>query len=209
MTVAPPTPKGRATRAQLVAAGRRVFANHGYVAATMSQVADEAGMSMGALYRYFRNKDDLFESVIQGVHNELFDLSRTQQHDLRTEPFLALLEANTGYLRGYSEYRDVMRAFMEASHVTERFRNFWWEMRERHIVRFVDALVRVRPDLPSARVATEAMASMIEQCCYVWFSQAELGDKQVSIEEAALLVTRAWYALCFLDGSTSEHPDTP
>jgi AcrR family transcriptional regulator len=198
MTVAPTTRKGRATRQQLIDAGREVFAEHGYVAATMSQVADQAGMSMGALYRYFRNKDDLFESVIHGVHNELFDLSATKEHHLGRDPYAALLEANRGYLQGYSQRRDVMRAFMEAAHVNDRFRDFWWEMRERHIVRFLGALNHVRPgDARTQRLAAEAMASLVEQSAYVWFSQAQLSESKTDVAEAAEVVTKAWHALFF------------
>lgn len=205
MTVAPTTRKGRATRQQLLDAGREVFAEHGYVAATMSQVAEQAGMSMGALYRYFRNKDDLFESVIHGIHNELFELSTTTQHHLGQDSYAALLEANQGYLQGYSQHRDVMRAFMEAAHVNDRFRNFWWEMRERHIARFLGALNRVRPgDAKAQRLSAEAMASLVEQSAYVWFSQARMGAREVSAFEAAEVVTRAWHALFFPD----ETPDS-
>ena len=55
----------------------------------------------------------------------------------------ALREANRGYLAHYHEYRDVMRAFMEAAHVDARFRDIWWSMRLRHVDRFVAAVRRV------------------------------------------------------------------
>lgn len=67
----PTTPKGRRTRDHLVGAGRTVFARDGYVNARMSDVADEADISMGGLYRYFANKEDLFAQVIADLHEAL------------------------------------------------------------------------------------------------------------------------------------------
>lgn len=47
----------------IVAAAERAFVRHGFHAATMQQVADEAGMSAGNLYRYFPSKEALVEGL--------------------------------------------------------------------------------------------------------------------------------------------------
>lgn len=53
-----------------------VFAEEGYHFARISKVCQKAGISNGALYKYFRNKEDLFFSVLDyGVNlivNELY-----------------------------------------------------------------------------------------------------------------------------------------
>ena len=76
MTQFPTTPKGRRTRSRLLASARRVLARNGYVSLKMVDVADEAGVSLGALYRYFRNKEDLFRALVDGIHEALFEASR-------------------------------------------------------------------------------------------------------------------------------------
>src|SRR5689334_22003394 len=111
----PTTPKGRRTREHLLASAATVFARDGYVDARMSDVAEEAEISMGGLYRYFADKEDLFAQVIADLHEELYRNSTAQEHDFRNDPFGALLEANRGYLAVYSERRDVMRAFIQAA----------------------------------------------------------------------------------------------
>jgi TetR/AcrR family transcriptional regulator, repressor for uid operon len=50
-------------REQIIAAAQRAFVRHGFHAATMQQVAEEAGMSAGNLYRYFRSK----EAIVDGI----------------------------------------------------------------------------------------------------------------------------------------------
>ncbi len=206
MTAVPNTPKGVRTRAHILDAARRVFARDGYVGATMSGVKDEASISLGGLYRYFTDKEDLFEAVIAGVHEELYRASGTNSHDFGSAPYDALLEANRGYLEHYFEHRDVMRAFIEAASVDRRFRLFWWQMRNRHIDRFVRALhsthrIDAVGGVP-ARLAAEATACLVEQSAYVWYAHGDLREDEVPIADAARVVTNAWYNMFFADRIT-------
>ena len=57
-------------RDMIIAAAERAFARHGFHAATMQQVAEEAGMSAGNLYRYFSSKEALVEGLCEAGHRE-------------------------------------------------------------------------------------------------------------------------------------------
>ena len=52
------------TRAELLAAAQRVFLRNGFHGASMSEIAEDAGYTFGAVYSNFQNKDDLFLAVI-------------------------------------------------------------------------------------------------------------------------------------------------
>ena len=54
------------TRAELVAAATRVFVERGFHAASLEQMAREAGYSTGAIYWHFGGKDELFLAVFEG-----------------------------------------------------------------------------------------------------------------------------------------------
>jgi AcrR family transcriptional regulator len=185
----------------LVNAGRTVFAREGYVNARMSDVAEEAEISMGGLYRYFANKEDLFAQVIADLHEDLYRASAAREHDFETEPYEALVEANRGYLRLYSEQRDVMRAFIQAAHVEDRFRDFWWQMRNRHVDRFVVALKNVHGITEvngvDAALVAESAACMVEQSAYVWYAQHQLHGSEVDLNDAARTVAHSWYSTFF------------
>ena len=197
----PTTPKGKRTYAHLLEVGREVFARDGYVSMRMSDVASEAGISLGGLYRYFANKEDLFAGVIADLHERLFAASTTTSHLFRTDPQQALLESNRGYLALYAENREVMRAFMQAAHVDDRFRDIWNQMRQRHVDRFADAAASVHAiaevDGVNVRVMTEAVACMVEQAAYVWFAQSDLSDLDMDVDTAARAATRIWYEAFF------------
>ncbi|HLN68052.1 MAG TPA: helix-turn-helix domain-containing protein [Streptosporangiaceae bacterium] len=52
-------------RALLFAAARRVFLARGYHAATLEQIADEAGFSKGVVYSRFTSKADMFLALLE------------------------------------------------------------------------------------------------------------------------------------------------
>jgi AcrR family transcriptional regulator len=53
------------TRAELIAAAAKVFAQRGFHGASVEQIAREAGYSTGAIYWHFSDKDDLFLAVLE------------------------------------------------------------------------------------------------------------------------------------------------
>lgn len=62
-----------ATRAALIATGRRLFAARGYTAVPAEEVVREAGVTRGALYHHFHDKRDLFAAVLEQVEGELME----------------------------------------------------------------------------------------------------------------------------------------
>ncbi|PWC53051.1 TetR family transcriptional regulator [Azospirillum sp. TSH7] len=52
---------------EIVAAAMDVFAERGFAAARLEEVASRAGVSKGTLYLYFPSKDELFKAVIRAA----------------------------------------------------------------------------------------------------------------------------------------------
>ena len=50
-------------RQQIIVAAKRVFSEKGFSKATMEDIAQEAELSPGTLYLYFKNKDELYASL--------------------------------------------------------------------------------------------------------------------------------------------------
>ncbi len=65
--IAPQAADDNAKRRQIVKGARSMFLQHGFDAASMSDIARAAGVSKGTLYVYFENKEQLFEAI---VHEE-------------------------------------------------------------------------------------------------------------------------------------------
>ncbi len=60
-----------ATRAQLLAAARNLFADKGFSAVSTQAIADAAGVTRGALYHQFADKADLFTALYEQTEREL------------------------------------------------------------------------------------------------------------------------------------------
>src|SRR5215469_7588290 len=54
-----------AKRRQIVEGARTVFRVLGYDAASMGEIAKAAGVSKGTLYVYFKDKDELFQAIVE------------------------------------------------------------------------------------------------------------------------------------------------
>ncbi|SCX02778.1 TetR/AcrR family transcriptional regulator [Mycolicibacterium fluoranthenivorans] len=52
------------TRRQLLEAAADIFARRGYAAASVEEIAESAGFSVGAVYSNFANKDELFAALM-------------------------------------------------------------------------------------------------------------------------------------------------
>lgn len=59
------------TRAKLLAAARLAFATHGYAHTSMDDFTAEAGLTRGALYHHFGNKEGLLVAVINQIEEEV------------------------------------------------------------------------------------------------------------------------------------------
>ena len=57
--------EGRDAREELLEAAAQVFAEKGFQAASVDEIAGRAGFSKGALYWHFKSKDDLFFALLE------------------------------------------------------------------------------------------------------------------------------------------------
>jgi AcrR family transcriptional regulator len=60
-------------REAILEAAERAFLSAGYHEAKMSDVAREAGVSIGTLYNYFDSKEQVFSSLVEAGHREFLE----------------------------------------------------------------------------------------------------------------------------------------
>jgi AcrR family transcriptional regulator len=101
--------RSAATRAALVAAARRLFAERGYAAVGTPEVVAAAGVTRGALYHQFEGKADLFLAVYEAVEQELTERIGQQVAAAgATDPLAALTVGAEAFLDACAE-PDVQR----------------------------------------------------------------------------------------------------
>ena len=117
------------TRERLIEAATRVFAEKGFAATSLDEVADAAGLTKGAVYSNFENKEDLVAAVLrahedrqsgisdiatesptleerQAVAARLFSESVARERDA----WLLFLDFTTYALRNPAVYEDFLAA---------------------------------------------------------------------------------------------------
>ncbi|MDP9885376.1 AcrR family transcriptional regulator [Sinomonas atrocyanea] len=92
-------------RRQLLNAAARLLGRAGSHSVSMQNVADEAGVSVGLIYRYFGNKQELVQAVIEDVLNE-FSLRVAEPVQEEADPVRRLAAAFAGYCSVVQELRD-------------------------------------------------------------------------------------------------------
>src|SRR5206468_4377917 len=60
-----------ARRHQILDAALTCFRRNGFHTTSMQDVINEAGLSVGAVYRYFRSKEDIIAAIVDGYAYEV------------------------------------------------------------------------------------------------------------------------------------------
>ncbi len=101
----------RAARRQaILAAAKKVYADKGFLGATIEDIAAEARVSVGAIYLYFKSKEDLYVSLLDEAM-ELFRRALTTILRSRRRPDQKLRAAWDFFLRFQKDYPELYRVF--------------------------------------------------------------------------------------------------
>ncbi len=63
--------KDKQTRKKLIESAKKEFIEKGYMKASLRNICKDAGLTTGAMYFFFKDKDELFESIVGGPLIEL------------------------------------------------------------------------------------------------------------------------------------------
>lgn len=75
------------TKERILMTALRLFARDGYEAVSVSAIAGELGMTKGALYKHYRNKRDIFDSIVERMVQ--IDAERSRQYEVPEETYEA------------------------------------------------------------------------------------------------------------------------
>src|SRR5687767_15890654 len=84
----------------------RVIARKGMAAATMQEIAEEAGVAKGTIYLYFRDRDELVEKTFQTAITQLMnEIDVAIEQDIPIEPKIrAIMQAQFGFFGRNREF---------------------------------------------------------------------------------------------------------
>lgn len=141
------------TRNKIVETFYKLVAEKGYAGATMNEVVKRAGISKGAIYHHFKNKEEIFYAVLQFVFSKdqvlVFNMDNLKAHEYKDK----LIEMGRNYLmlnkvdKHYCQFRNefivlslrdekireyILKAFYE---YMELFRQLLEELQKKDLIR--------------------------------------------------------------------------
>ncbi|GAB4254011.1 MULTISPECIES: TetR/AcrR family transcriptional regulator [Deferrisoma] len=87
------------TRERILAVAARRFAERGFSGAQMAEIAREAGMGVGTLYKHFPSKEDLFRAMVDRFLTGVFEATEK----VLSDPAARLPDALEAYARAAVE----------------------------------------------------------------------------------------------------------
>jgi AcrR family transcriptional regulator len=107
----------QARRRRIQRAAREVFTDKGYAKTSIEQVARQASLSVGAIYLYFRSKEDLYVSLLEETL-QAFDVELTQirdRQDLHNNKLQAVWSFLTNWAVTDTEGTRILRLVSQAN----------------------------------------------------------------------------------------------
>ncbi|WP_327237587.1 TetR/AcrR family transcriptional regulator [Streptomyces sp. NBC_01317] len=98
--------RSQVRRSELIATGRKLFADTSYDALSMDDIASHAGVAKGLIYYYFENKRGYYLAIVEDAVTELVtlaaggaELPRTQRVQRTVEAYLRFAQYNEAAYR--------------------------------------------------------------------------------------------------------------
>ncbi|MGW7578071.1 TetR/AcrR family transcriptional regulator [Streptomyces sp. NPDC054765] len=176
------TARSRARRAELIATGRKLFADTSYDALSMDDIARQAGVAKGLIYYYFTNKRGYYLAIIEDAVAELVERAGSAQ-DL--PPVERVQRTVDGYLRYAQHHQAAYRTIVTGG---VGFDTEVLAIRDSVRARLLGTLALGawgRADIPPlARMALTGWLSSVEGVTLDWITEQEVPRETV----VALLV---------------------
>ena len=79
------------TKERILLTALQLFARDGYEAVSVRTIAEELGMTKGALYRHYKNKRDIFDSIVERMIQ--IDAKRAEEYQVPTKQYEVMPDA--------------------------------------------------------------------------------------------------------------------
>jgi TetR/AcrR family fatty acid metabolism transcriptional regulator len=93
-------------RGEILDAARRVFAERGFAAATVDEIARQAGMAKGTIYLYYRSKTDVYSGAalegLRDLHEQV--MAGVRSADTPYEKVRAFIEIKARYFERHVDF---------------------------------------------------------------------------------------------------------
>jgi len=176
---------------RILDATAQVLTARGYDGLSTNRVAEQAGVSIGSLYRYFEDKEQLVEQLRRRVNDELLaELTESMIRSSELEPYAGTRTVLVTLVEGLERHRGVMRALIDGVPMGSQA-NRLPEV-ERQLSQFARLGVASRlPGLPRAEIEARlylAMGMTLNACLRIALERPPDLDRERLIDLVASML---------------------
>jgi AcrR family transcriptional regulator len=165
-------PKAHRTREAILAAAAEHFAEHGYARTTVADIAEHAGVSLGTVYQYFRDRAALVAALVHRSMQVMLERADTTWRTAEGEAGLHRIILN--FITSYTEVAALAGVWEEVTHIDADLADLRRRLgraftrRVEQELRRAAAAGEVRADV-APDLAARALTGMVDRYCYVTY----------------------------------------
>ena len=165
-------------REQLLELGVQLLATRSLDELSIDLLAEEAGISRGLLYHYFRNKQEFHRAVVRRAADDLIAVTSPDETLEPLERLRVALSAYVGYVQtNYEAYVSLVRG---AASGDPALREIYEDARTALTGRIFESLEEYGlRDTPGVRLFTNGWAAMVEETVLSWVPVQQVTEEEL------------------------------
>lgn len=191
----------QATERRVLDAAIEVFSEKGYAPTTVNDIVVRSGVSRGAFYLYYQNKNEIFRRLVEEAVKDCYDIAvPAKELGLRER----VRQSTRAHLEQFWRHRGVLRCLFEVSGVEPELGDLHNQYRaqfvyriERHLTHGLASGVCRTMD---TRVAAYCVACMVGGVSYMWVCAGfEPWEQKQRMEAIVDQITEFWCRTLYVD----------
>jgi AcrR family transcriptional regulator len=134
-----------------------LFALKGYHATSISQIAEKAGISKGLLYNYFKNKEQLLDSVVMKVYDEIMRIVQMSGNLPAEKQIEQMIIQTIDHLKKNITFWRLYLFLIHQSDVQKKLSNLYEKMRDdymNYVVKLFEEIGSINPAMEAIMLGT-------------------------------------------------------
>lgn len=195
--VIPQQPRSIEKRNKIIEAGFLLFTEKGYYNTNTAEIAKQAGVSTGILYRYFTDKKAIYLEIYQSRSEDFFATLLQKLNTLNSKfDFNSFLSDCIDYvILTHNSAKSFHEEFEAMAHYDTDVAALYHEIKERAITNIASSLTKLQFNTNHTHEKIHLIIDIIESYCHeVVYSKEECKDysylRQTIIETCLFLLQR-------------------
>ncbi|MEU8775650.1 TetR/AcrR family transcriptional regulator [Streptomyces sp. NPDC048606] len=201
------TGRSQVRRAELIAIGRKLFADTSYDALSVDDIASHAGVAKGLIYYYFKSKRGYYLAIVEDSVAELVARAGGEPDLPNVERVRRTIDGYLHYAEHHqAAYRTIVTGGVGSDAEVLAIRD---AVREELVGAIAEGAYGRRAIPALARLALVGWLCAVEGVTLDWIGSAEAADRPGRAEVGALLVRQLRATLGVIEEFVAECPAPP